>query len=313
MNKRGKNRHITLEQVYDMDNLRLADKEARKGKSSKYGPAKFDKHHEENLIALRDSLINRTYKTMAPEFEVRHCDTKTRVLSKVHYKYHVAHHALMQVILPTLEKSYYYESAASIRNRGIHYAKKHIEKYIRVVKKGKKLYQVQLDFVKFYHHIDRERIYNYLCKYFTNEGIRWLLHDIIYAMGDHNGLEESDGTEGMGIGLYPVQPLINFYLNPLDRKLAAVKGLKPYRYCDNILLIGESLEAIEKGIKIILEYAEVDLNQEVHTDYGIQTIDERHPVNFVGYKIYPTHTFIRDATKYKFKRKVKANRREDLR
>jgi len=32
-----------------MDNLRKADREARKGKNKKYGPAKFDRNHEENL------------------------------------------------------------------------------------------------------------------------------------------------------------------------------------------------------------------------------------------------------------------------
>ena len=50
MIKKGKNRHLTLEMVYNMDNLRAADKEARKGKICKYGVRKFDKNREENLL-----------------------------------------------------------------------------------------------------------------------------------------------------------------------------------------------------------------------------------------------------------------------
>ena len=312
MIKKGKNRHLTLEMVYNMDNIRAADKEARKGKTCKYGVRKFDKNREENLIQLRKELMSLTYKTMQPVFEERFCDTKVRVLSKVHYRYHVAHHALMRIILPTLEKSYYYESSAAIKNRGIHYTKKHIEKYIRT-RRNIKLYQVQVDFVKFYHHIQRDVIYNRLCKEFTNKGIRYLLKDIIYALGKHNGLYESDGTEGMGIGLYPTQPLINFYLNDLDRGICRIKKVKLFRYCDNLLMISPSKKSLEKALSYLSTYANNNLKQAIHTNYGIQTIDDRHPINFVGYKIYPMHTFVRNKTKYKFINKIKNSKNDTLR
>lgn len=309
---KGKNRHITLEQVYDMENLRKADREARNGKTCKYGVQKFDNKHEENLQQLRKDLMFRTYKTMDPIFEERYCDTKMRILSKVHYRYHIAHHALMNVINPVLENLYYYGSSASIKGRGIHYAKRQVERYVYRHRKHK-IYHCQLDFKKFYHHVPRQRIYDFYCKMFTNEGIRWLLHDVIWTLGNHNGLEPSDGSEGMGIGLFPVQPLINGYYSPAWRLIAQIKGLTVLVYCDNILFLScDSPKPIEQGIKLLQQRAEED-GQILHENYGVQLFSERHPVDFVGYKVYPTHTFIRNSTKYKFKRKVRKLRGEALR
>lgn len=46
---RGKNRKVTIEQVYDMDNLIAAEREARKGKGSRRGVRYFDRDRERNL------------------------------------------------------------------------------------------------------------------------------------------------------------------------------------------------------------------------------------------------------------------------
>lgn len=302
---KGKNRHITLEMVYDIENLKLADKIARKGKSKNYGVRLFDKYKWKNLRRLRKEIKAMTYKTPQPKIELQLCDNnKIRSLSKLPYYYHVAHHALMNVIMPVIHKSYYYESSASITGRGIHYAVKHVRKFLDK-NRNKDLWWAQLDFVKFYHNVKRDKIYESLCEKFTDPGIRWLLRDVIWALGSHNGLEESDGNTGMGIGLYPVQPLVNFYLNKLDRKLAALPGIKMYRYCDNILLIGTSAKAVWDAINLVLGYAKDVMEQPVHDNIGVQKLDEKHPIDFIGYKFYKTYTWIRDSIKYKFKRKVK--------
>lgn len=303
MNK-GKNRKIRFEQVFEIDNLREADREARKGKALHYGVRKWDREPENNFLELQKSLKERTYHTTKPTMEARYCEYKIRILAKVHYFDHVAHHALMRIIMPVLEKSYYYESAASIKGRGIHYSAKHVRKYIDLHKK-EDLFWTQIDFTKFYHHVNRQKIYDRLCKTFADDGIRWMLHDVIWALGMHNGLEESDGTEGMGIGLYPVQPLVNFYLNDFDRLVSSLPGVKMFRYCDNILLIGNEPKDLWKAVNVIKDYAKNVLEQPLHTNIGIQKLDEVHPVDYVGYLFYKEYTFVRKRLKYKFKSKVK--------
>lgn len=300
----GKNRGIRYAAVWDMANIEEADRQARKGKARHYGVRKWDKHREENLKELQEALKMRTYRTSEPIMEQRVCEHKMRCLSKVHYRDHVAHHALMNVIMPVLERSYYYESAASIKGRGIHYTVKHVRRWIDM-HNGRELWWTQVDFVKFYHHVKRQKIYDRLCRTFADDGIRAMLKDVIWALGNHNGLTKSDGTEGMGIGLYPVQPLVNYYLNDFDRAVSRLKDVKMFRYCDNVLLIGYSAKALWDAVEFIKSYARDVLEQPLHENIGIQKLDEQHPVDYAGYVFHRDYTFVRKRLKYTFKRKYK--------
>lgn len=300
--QKGKNRGITFDMVWDWDNLILADARARKAKGNSYGVRKFDYKWWKNMTEIQQSLIDRTYRCMPPVLEDRVCEHKHRTLAKVWYYYNVVHHAVMNVCEPVIRHTYYFDSYASIKGRGLEQARKRTRKYIDLHEGP--IWWVQIDFVKFYHHINRQRLYNKLCKLFTDPDIRWHLHNIIYALGNHNGLEESDGTEGLGIGLYPVQTLANYHLNDLDRELARLPGVRGERYCDNILIMGDSPEAVQNAIDFTKKYAKEDLQQPLHQNIGIQKLCQEHPIDFVGYKFYKDYTYIRNSMKYRFKRKV---------
>lgn len=53
------------ESIISIDNLKLADQKARKGKTKSYGVIHHDKNKEANIIALHEALKNKTYKTSA--------------------------------------------------------------------------------------------------------------------------------------------------------------------------------------------------------------------------------------------------------
>jgi len=301
---RGKNRKIKLEQVYNRKNVELAAINSQKNKKGNYGVNKFNKNFDENIDKICKELKNRTYKTSKPKFEKRFCVNKWRVLAKVMYYDNVVEHALMQVINPILLTSYYYESAASIKGRGVKYMVEHVNKYISL-NIDKKIYAAEGDFVKCYHHVVREKLYKKVCKEFNDDGIRWLLHDIIYALGNHNGLCKSDGKTGVGLGLYPITGLVNFYFNDLDRFLESIPGIKVFRYLDNILMIAFSPEDLQRGIEALENYAKNVLEQPVHTNIGIQEITETHGILYIGRRFFKGFVEISNETKYRIKRKDK--------
>lgn len=278
---RGKNRKITLKQVYDVENIELAVKNSRRNKKNSYGVRIFDKHYHENIDKIHKGLKEQTYKTSTPKLEKRFCINKWRVLAKVKYYDNVVEHALMQIIGPILDRSYYYESAASIKNRGVDYLVKHVKNFIKL-NSDKELYVAEIDFVKCYHNVVRKKMFNKLCKEFNDEGIRYLIKDIIYALGNHNGLVESDGKTGVGLGLFPIQPFVNFYFNDLDRGLAVIKNTKSFRYSDNVLIIGFSPKDVQNGIDFVRNYARHVLEQPIHENIGIQKITKTHGVLFIG-------------------------------
>lgn len=301
---KGKNKHIKYEDVYKKENVELAYRIAKRGKAKKYGTKKFDKDYKANIDKICEELRERTFRTSEPKFERRFCEGKWRILAKVKFYDHVAHHALLNIIQPVLTKSYHYEAAASVKGRGIDYMLSHVRKYIDK-HNTVDLYWKQIDFIKCYHHVKRQVLYDNLCKTFTDSGIRYMLHDVIWTLRDHNGLEPSDGSEGVGIGLTPVQPLINYHFNQMDRELSRVEGVKNFRYTDNILLIAFTPEQLIEATKVVEKYAYGILDQPIHENIGIQKLTDDKPIIYIGRKFFKNHTFVKNKTKYKLFRKAK--------
>lgn len=296
---RGKNRKIRIEQVYDMNNLRCADHEARKGKD---GPTKnhkgvrvFDKDAENLLMKLQKALQEETYHTSEGHECERMCPCgKVRLLHKLpYYPDHIEHHALMQVIFPVMKRYYYFDSSASIKGKGMHFAQRRTEKYIRRNMSAGRLYYAKIDFVKFYHNIDQMKCFDCLARTFGNAGIRYLIWEVLTAC-----------KEGLGIGLYPIQPMANFYTCPLCRLVMMLFDVWVEIYCDDIVIMSRDKKQVWKAVNYIIGYAREDMRQEVHKGIGVQVIDERHMVDFVGYQFFFGHTFVRKKMKVKFKRKM---------
>lgn len=296
---RGKHRKVRIEQVYDMLNLHIADREARKGKDgvNKYhkGVRLFDTKPEQFLNELHNQLKEMTYHTSEGHECERRCPCgKVRLLHKLpYYPDHIVHHALMQVIFPTLKKYYYYDSSASIKGRGTSYAQKRTARYIDENKWKGCLYYAKVDFVKFYHRIDQQKIYDHLCSIFGNKGIRYLLWEIVTAC-----------DEGLGIGLFPIQPLTNSYTSPLCRLLMALFDVRIEIHCDDMIIISDSAKEVWKAVNFIAWYSENVMEQEIHDGIGVQVIDIKNGLDYVGNVFYFNHTLVRKRLKGKFKRKM---------
>ena len=73
------------ERIISVENLRLADEKARKGKLNSYGVRIHDKHREENILALHETLKNGTFKNSEySTFTIY--EPKERGIFNVHYR-----------------------------------------------------------------------------------------------------------------------------------------------------------------------------------------------------------------------------------
>ena len=83
-----------------MENLRLADTKARKGKTKQYGVKLHDQNREKNIETLHEMLINKTYKT-SPYTTFLIYEPKEREVFKLPYfPDRITHHAIMNVLEP---------------------------------------------------------------------------------------------------------------------------------------------------------------------------------------------------------------------
>ena len=219
---------------------------------------------------------------------------KIRLLHKLpYYPDHIENHALMQIIMPAMMRHYYYDSSASIEDKGIHFAARRTEKWIDKHKKAGRLYYAKLDFVKFYHNIDQRKCYDRMTRKFGNRGIRYLLWEIISAC-----------ERGLGIGLYPIQPIANFYTCDLCREVVTLFDVFLEIHCDDIVILAESEREVWKAVNFIIWYASDVMCQPLHENIGVQIIDNRHGLDFVGYVFYIDHTLLRKRMKNKYKKKM---------
>lgn len=297
--KRGKHRKVRFEDVFNMENLQAAQKEARKGKDTpkKYhkGVRLFDRNPELFLKQIHDSLEERTYHTSKPQECDQKCPCgKVRHLTKVPFKPdHIVHHAQMRVTYPTMKKYFYYDSYASIKGKGMHFAKKRVERYIDENRDAGCLFWIKRDFVKFYHNIDQEKAYRCICAVFGDSGIRYVFHEVVTVC-----------SSGLGIGLYPIQPIANLYTCALCRLIMRRCKVRVFIYCDDILIIGRDKSEVWKANAILEEYASKEMEQRLHEEVGMEIIDEKNFCDFVGYRFYFGHTFLRKAMKEKWETKM---------
>lgn len=103
-------------EIYSLNNLILAWKKARKGKTRKKYVIEFEKDLGKNLKVLHDELKIQTYKPKPMEtFILR--DPKTRKISKSDFRDRIIHHALCNVIEPIFDKMFIYDNCANRKGK----------------------------------------------------------------------------------------------------------------------------------------------------------------------------------------------------
>ena len=154
--------------IYNMDNLKLAHRNARKGKGW-YKEVKMVNSDEEHYLKiLQEQLMNKTYKTSEYETFLKTDGVKEREIYKLPYfPDRICQWAIMQVIEPILIKNFTKDTYSAIPGRGIHPVVKQLRGYYKKV--GDKevyvpsifmsdpmgtQYTLKLDIKKFYPNID---------------------------------------------------------------------------------------------------------------------------------------------------------------
>lgn len=169
------------EQIYDINNLILAEKKARRGKSKQYGVRLFDKNKEDLIINLHYILLNEEYKTSKYHiFKI--FEGKEREIFRLPYwPDRIVHHAIINIIEKYFVNAFTKDTYACIKNRGIHLAVKKIKKALKDEVNTK--YVLKLDIKKFYPSVDCEILKSLLRRKFKDQKLLKLLDEIIDSVG----------------------------------------------------------------------------------------------------------------------------------
>lgn len=282
-----------FQQVYDIENLKLADQKARKGKAMQYGVQLHCKNEDANILKLHEMLKNKTYRTSAySKFKIY--DPKERDVYRLPYfPDRIAHHAIMNVLKPIFVSVFTADTYSCIEGRGIHAASYALRDALKDVDGTK--YCLKLDIKKFYPSIDHSVLKQLLRKKIKDSDLLWLLDEII------------DSTAGVPIGNYLSQYFANYYLAFFDHQLKEELGVKYYfRYADDMVILFDNKQYLHQLLEQI-RTSLTNLRLLVKENYQVFPVEARG-IDFVGYVHYHTHTLLRKVIKQNFARMMAKNR-----
>ena len=108
------------DKILSKQNIIDAEHNARKCKNNTYGVKRFDRRDDLTLDAIRDSMMNGTYKTS--EYRIfKIYEPKERVIYQLpYYPDRIVHHMLMNILEPIFVKWFIKNTYSCIKGRGIH-------------------------------------------------------------------------------------------------------------------------------------------------------------------------------------------------
>lgn len=287
------------EQIIALDNLRLADEKARRGKTRSYGVRRHDKNREANILALQEMLKNKTFRTSRYEVFTIH-DPKERLIYRLPYfPDRIVHHAIMNILEPIWVSVFTTDTFACIKDRGINGTMRKVKKALKDRENTK--YCLKLDIKKFYPSVDHEIMKQIIRRKIKCKDTLMLLDQII------------DSADGVPIGNYLSQYLANLYLAYFDHWLKEVVGVKYYfRYADDMVILHADKAYLHHLLTQIEDYVGTRLKLSVKGNYQVFPVDVRG-IDFVGFVFFHTHTLMRKSIKKNLCRAVaKLNKRGNV-
>lgn len=295
------------EQIISMDNLRLADEKARRGKTHSYGVRVHDKNREANLTALYEALLTKTFRTSKYDVFTIFEPKERQIYRLPYYPDRIVHHAIMNILEPIWVRTFTHNTFSCVKNRGIEGCARYVDKIIRKYE-GKSLYCLKIDIKKYYPSVKHHVMKRLIRRKIKDKSLLWLLDEII------------DSTDGLPIGNYLSQYLANLYLAYFMHMVNEVWKLDAAEYADDIVFFSDNKEALHEAFRgFIKPYLENDLELVVKGNYQIFPIAENRydkhgrMLDYVGYCFYRKQKLIRKSIKRNFCRAAaKLNRKQPV-
>lgn len=279
------------QKICSLENLKLADKLARKGKGAQSCILQHDLNADANILQLHQSLVDKSYRTSGySTFKIY--EPKERIIYRVKsYADRIVQHAIMNVLEPLFVAAFTTDSYSCIKGKGIHAAARNLRYALRDI--DNTAYCLKLDIKKFYPNIDHHVLKMLLQRKFKDNDLLWLFNEII------------DSAAGLPIGNYLSQYLANFYLTGFDHWLKEHKQVKYYfRYADDVVILSSDKAALHELFTEIGQYLSTKLHLTIKSNYQVFPVDVRG-IDFVGYVFKHSHTRLRKTIKKNFARMVK--------
>ncbi len=258
--------------ICEMDNLRKAHKNAKRGKGWYAEVKQVERSLDKHLQRLQTSLIDHTYKTSDYEVFTKTEGKKEREIYKLpYYPDRICQWAILQVIEPYILKNLTKDTYSAIPNKGIQPIVNDLRGYTKVIKKdGKVLYKkwipsilvsdpegtaycLKLDVRKYYPTIVHDVLKQRYREIFKDPELIWLLDEIIDSISTCPATEENIEI------LQRLGQLVNIIVDDNGKEFVEGVGIPIGNYVSqysgnlNLSILDHWLKEV-KGIKYYYRY-----------------------------------------------------------
>ena len=298
-----------------MGELTRAFYEARKAKRSTNDEQKFEVRLTENLLRLRDDILERSYHPSSGIAFIVH-DPVMREIFAAPFRDRVIHHLLFNGVAEWWDRRLIHDCYSCRVGKGTLFGVQRFAKHVRAVTENytKPAYCLKMDIQGYFMSLPREGLFERVCwglnQQFPNKGpkyniYKYLWKEIIFdnpvGMVQRRGnLKEWDilpkskslfgqpPGKGIVIGNLSSQLLSNIYLDKLDRFVKFDLGYKHYgRYVDDFFVIvrPEELAKAKRDLIVIRDFL-TSIGLTLHPK-KTRVQEVRKGMPFLGMVIYP--------------------------
>jgi retron-type reverse transcriptase len=265
-----------FDQVCSFAALRAAALNAAKGKKSKPRVAAFIRNLENEIIALENELLSRTYRPR-PYRTFKIHDPKERMICAADFRDRVVHHALCAALEPIFERLSIFDSYACRKDKGHHAAVRRAQYFM-----NRHPYFLKLDIHKFFDSVDHGILKSQLRSRIKDPDFIWLLD----AFVDHP-VPWTEPGKGIPIGNLTSQYFANFYLSGLDHFIKEYLRIEGYvRYMDDLVLFADEKDTLRQALAEIEAYLEKNLCLKLKQE-GTLMAPVSQGLSFVGFRVFP--------------------------
>ena len=279
--------------IIDLDNIREAHKQARKGKRHYREVKMVDSDPDYYLGQIHEMLVNQTYEV--GKYEVKHITDrgKEREIHKLpYYPDRIIQWAILLQTAEIFQKSMVDCTCSSIKGRGGRKSSNLVAKYL---KNDNAVYCLKFDIKKYYPNVDHKILKTLLRRKFKDKNLLRLFDLIIDSYPEEKGIP---------IGSYSSQYFGNFYLSPFDHWLKETKKVKYLiRYMDDIVIIHNSKEFLHTLLSEIESFLHEHVGLKVKKNWQIFPINARG-IDFVGYRHFKKFKLLRKSISNNYKKRM---------
>ncbi|MDA3788064.1 MAG: reverse transcriptase domain-containing protein [Desulfobacula sp.] len=278
--------------IYGMENIKLAHKNAKKGKAHYSEVKMVDSDPDKYFNEIHEILKDKTFKNSKYKTFIKTDSGKAREIFKLPYfPDRIIHHCIMNILEPIWMKTLIADTYSSLKKRGIHKGVKRVKSALKD-RKGTQ-YCLKMDVKKFYPSIDHNVLKQIIRKKIKDKDLLWILDEII------------DSADGVPIGNYLSQYFGNLYLSGLDHWAKEQRHCKYYfRYCDDIVILHKDKNHLANLRKEISGYLKEKLNVTLKENWQVFPVAIRG-IDFLGYRFFHDYALLRKSTAARFKKRIK--------